>query len=200
MLIVDDIRAGFRLARDCSWELIGVRPDLSTWGKCFANGHPISALLGSNRCREGAGGMYVTGSFWFAAVPMAAALETLRILRTTDYLEHTIALGERLRRGLDAAAEKNGFELRQTGPVQMPQVLFADDRDFRVGFAFADAMLRRGVYTHPWHNMFMCAAMTNADVDFALEAADGAFAELRSRKASLEPHPIVVMLLARTDH
>ncbi|MGH1560304.1 aminotransferase class III-fold pyridoxal phosphate-dependent enzyme [Caulobacter segnis] len=44
LLIVDDVRAGFRLARDCSWSLVNVKPDLSTWGKAIANGHPISAL------------------------------------------------------------------------------------------------------------------------------------------------------------
>jgi glutamate-1-semialdehyde 2,1-aminomutase len=200
MLIVDDIRAGFRLARDCSWEPLGVRPDLSTWGKCFANGHPISALLGSDRCRRGAGGMYVTGSFWLSAVPMAAALETLQILRSTDYLERTVALGERLRRGLDAAATQHGFTLRQTGPVQMPQVLFADDPDFRTGFAFAEAMLSRGVYTHPWHNMFLSAAMTDADIDFALEAAGGAFAQVRAAKASLAPHPLVAAMVRKPAH
>ncbi|MEO8812517.1 MAG: aminotransferase class III-fold pyridoxal phosphate-dependent enzyme, partial [Caulobacteraceae bacterium] len=47
LLVVDDVRAGFRIARDCSWSTVGVEPDLSTWGKCIANGHPISALLGS---------------------------------------------------------------------------------------------------------------------------------------------------------
>lgn len=200
MLVLDDIRAGFRLARDCSWEPLGVRPDLSTWGKCFANGHPISALLGADRCRSGAGSMYVTGSFWFSAVPMAAALATLEILRTSDYLERIVALGERLRHGLDAAAARHGFALRQTGPVQMPQVLFADDPDLRVGFAFAEAMLARGVYVHPWHNMFLCGAMTTADVDMAVQAADDAFAEVAAAGARLEPHPLVVMLLGMRAH
>ena len=200
LLVVDDIRAGFRLARDCSWEPLGVRPDLSTFGKCFANGHPISALLGSDRCRDAAGSIYVTGSFWFSAVPMAAALATLEILRTTDYLERIVALGDRLRRGLDTAAATHGFTLRQTGPVQMPQVLFADDPDFRLGFAFGEAMLARGVYVHPWHNMFLCAAMTESDIDLAVAAADGAFADVRARHASLEPHPLVVMLLAMRAH
>lgn len=200
MLVVDDIRAGFRLARDGSWEPLGVRPDLSTWGKCFANGHPISALLGSDRCRDGAAGMYATGSFWFAAVPMAAALATLRILRTTDYLERLVALGERLRRGLDAAAARHGFTLRQTGPVQMPQILFADDPDVRVGFAFAEAMLQRGVYVHPWHNMFLCAAMTEADIDGAIAAADGALAQVRATIGALTPHPLVVRLLQVLGH
>ena len=86
VLIVDDVRAGFRLIRDCSWELVGVRPDMSCWGKSFANGHPISALLGNDRCREGASHIYVTGSFWFAAVPMAAGVETLKILRESEIL------------------------------------------------------------------------------------------------------------------
>lgn len=195
MLIVDDVRAGFRLTRDCSWELVGVRPDLSTWGKSFANGHPISALLGSDSCRTGAQSIYATGSFWFSAVPMAAALETLKILRTTDYLEHTVQLGEQLRSGLNTVATRHGFSLRQTGPVQMPQILVCDDPDFRIGFAWAEEMLKRGVYVHPWHNMFLNAAMAEADIAEAIAAADGAFAAVRANLAALQPHPVVLALI-----
>lgn len=196
MLIVDEVRAGFRLARGSSWSELGVQPDLSAWGKCFANGHPISALLGSDRCREGAGAIYATGSFWLSAVPMAAAIETLRIIRESDYLEHSVALGERLRAGLDLAASKQGFTLRQTGPVQMPQIMFADDPDFRVGYGWAEEMLAHGIYMHPWHNMFLCASMTEADIDATVAAADEAFAAVAARRATLEPHPILVVLAA----
>ncbi len=196
MLIVDDVRAGFRIARDCSWEAVGVRPDLSCWGKCFANGHPISALLGADTCRKGAGAIYATGSFWFSAVPMAAALCTLKIIRETDYLEHLERLGARLRAGLDEAAAAAGFRLRQTGPVQMPQILFEDDPDFRTGFAWGEAMLARGIYTHPWHNMFLCAAMTEADIDATIAAARGAFDDLAARRGALAPHPVVAAMLA----
>jgi len=198
MLIVDEVRAGFRLARGSSWSELGVQPDLSAWGKCFANGHPISALLGSDSCRDGAGSIYATGSFWLSAVPMAAAIETLRIIRESDYLEHMVALGERLRPGLDAAAAKHGFTLRQSGPVQMPQIMFDDDPDFRVGYGWAEEMLARGVYMHPWHNMFLCAAMTDADIDLTLTAADDAFAALAARRGELAPHPILVALAAAT--
>lgn len=197
-LIIDDVRAGFRLARDCSWELVGVRPDLSAWGKSFANGHPISALLGSDNCRRGAGAVYATGSFWFSAVPMAAAIETLRLIRETDYLERTIVLGDQLREGLHAAAAEHGFSLRQTGPVQMPQVLFDDDPDFRFGFAWAEEMLARGVYVHPWHNMFLCGAMDADDIDFAIDAARGAFAAVRDTHDTIQPHPLMSFVLA--DH
>lgn len=195
MLIIDEVRAGFRLARGSSWSALGVKPDLSAWGKCFANGYPISALLGANSCREGAGAIYATGSFWLSAVPMAAAIETLRIIRDSDYLEHTVGLGERLRNGLDAIAAKHGFALRQTGPVQMPQIMFADDPDFRRGYAWVEEMLARGIYMHPWHNMFLCAAMTQADIDSTIEAADGAFAALAARADRLTPHPALQALL-----
>ena len=198
MLIVDEVRAGFRLARGSSWSELGVQPDLSAWGKCFANGHPISALLGSDSCREGAGSIYATGSFWLSAVPMAAAIETLRIIRESDYLEHMVRLGDRLRAGLDAAATRQGFTLRQTGPVQMPQIMFADDPDFRVGYGWAEEMLARGIYMHPWHNMFLCAAMTDADIALTIAAADTAFAALAARRGELAPHPILVALAAAT--
>lgn len=196
MLIVDEVRAGFRIARGSSWTALGVHPDLSSWGKCFANGHPISALLGSDRCREGAGAIYATGSFWLSAVPMAAAIETLRIIRETDYLEHIIAIGERLRDGLDGAAAKHGFTLRQTGPVQMPQIMFDGDPDFRIGYAWAEEMLARGIYVHPWHNMFLCAAMTEADIDRTIDAADAAFAAVVARGDNIPPHPILTALAA----
>jgi glutamate-1-semialdehyde 2,1-aminomutase len=57
-------------------------------------------------------------------------------------------------------------------------------------------MLARGIYMHPWHNMFLCAAMTEADIDATLAAADAAFAAVAARRATLGPHPILVMLAA----
>jgi glutamate-1-semialdehyde 2,1-aminomutase len=125
------------VARDCSWSLVGVKPDLSAWGKCIANGHPISALLGSEKARAAAADIFVTGSFWYASSPMAAGLETLKLVNNTDYLERIERLGLQLRDGLNERAAKAGFHLRQTGPVQMPLFLFDDDPDLRLGFSGA---------------------------------------------------------------
>jgi glutamate-1-semialdehyde 2,1-aminomutase len=187
LLIVDDVRAGLRLARDCSWSRIGIRPDLSSWGKCIANGHPISALLGAETARKAASQVYTTGSFWFQAAPMAAALETLKLVRESDYLERLQSLGDRLADGLRARASAAGFGFRVSGPVQMPLFLFDDDPDLRKGFCWSSEMLARGVYVHPWHNMFMCAAMTEADIDGALDAAEASFAALKGQAATLAP-------------
>lgn len=196
MLVIDEVRAGFRMVRDCSWSLVGVKPDLSCWGKSLGNGQPLSVLLGADSCRDGAGAIYATGSFWFAGVPMAAAIETLRVVRESDYLEQMIVLGDRLRAGLDAAAAKHGFALRQSGPVQMPLIMFADDPDVRFGYAWAQEMLARGVYVHPWHNMFLCAAMTQADIDVAIAAADASFAAIAARRAEIEPSPVLMAMIA----
>ncbi len=187
LLVVDDVRAGFRLVRDCSWSRLGIQPDLSSWGKCIANGHPISVLLGSNKARKAAAAIYVTGSFWYQAAPMAAGLETLRLIRETDYLERITGLGERLRAGLTERAGAAGFGFRQTGPGTMPLFLFDDDPDLRKGFCFASEMLARGVYVHPWHNMFLCAAMTEADIDGALDAAEASFGALKTQVRDLAP-------------
>jgi glutamate-1-semialdehyde 2,1-aminomutase len=187
LLVVDDVRAGFRLARDCSWSRLGIAPDLSCWGKCFANGYPISALLGSEHVRAAAARIFVTGSFWFSAVPMAAGLATLRRIKETDYLERMIATGERLRSGLEERARAHGFSLRQTGPAQMPQILFDEDPDFRIGYAWVVECLKRGAYFHPYHNMFISAAHTGADIDAALEAADLAFEAVRRKRGDIQP-------------
>jgi len=71
--------------------------------------------------------------------------------------------------------------------VTMPLFLFDEDPDLRKGFCFASEMLDRGVYTHPWHNMFLCAAMTDADIEGLLDAAEGAFGALKRRAPDLAP-------------
>jgi len=187
LLIVDDVRGGLRIARDCSWSVVGVQPDLSSWGKCIANGHPISALMGSNKARHAAASIFVTGSFWYAGAPMAAGLATLKLVNETNYLEQIEGLGLRLRDGLHQRAAAHGFSLRQTGPAQMPLFLFDEDPDLRMGFCWSSEMLKRGVYVHPWHNMFLCAAMTAQDIDGALDAADASFAVLKTQRSALEP-------------
>lgn len=196
LLIIDEVRAGFRLARDGSWTAYGVQPDLSCWGKAIGNGHPISALLGSEKARAAAAKPFLTGTYWFSAVPMAAAVATLAAIRNTDYLERTIRLGSALRDGLQQQAARHGFTLRQTGPVQMPQIFFEDDPDFRFGYGWVAHALRRGVYLHPFHNMFICAALSDEDVRETLDKTDDAFEALRRDAPTLGPVPQIRDMLA----
>ncbi|BDG74449.1 aminotransferase class III-fold pyridoxal phosphate-dependent enzyme [Roseomonas fluvialis] len=175
-LILDDVRARFRLHLGGSWETIGVRPDLAAYSKAIANGHALAAVTGNEDFRDAATRIYTTGSFWCAAVPMAAAVATLAELQRIDGPGHMRAMGERLRAGLDALAARHGIGIRQSGPPQMPLLLFDDDTEWRRGSVFCAAALRAGAYFHPKHNMFLSCAHTAADIDLALQAAEEGFA------------------------
>src|SRR5690606_4247029 len=100
VLILDDVRAGFRLDVAGSWERLGVQPDLSAYSKAIANGYPLSAITGSDSLRDAATRVYVTGSFWFSGAPMAAAVATIRQLRDTDAMSLIERAGIQLREGL----------------------------------------------------------------------------------------------------
>lgn len=181
-LILDDVRAGFRLHMGGSWELVGVRPDLAAWSKAIANGHALAMVTGNNRFREAATQVFVTGSFWTGAVAMAAAIATIGKLKRIDGIAHMRAMGERLREGLTAQARAHGLPLRQSGPPQMPVLLFEGDTDRSVGWRFCTEALKRGVYLHATHTLFLSAAHTTGDIDRALEATDAAMAAVaRSR-------------------
>lgn len=178
VLILDDVRCGFRLDIAGSWESMGVRPDLSAWSKAIANGYALAAVTGTDSLRDAASRIYATGSFWFSAASMAAAVATITELRETDALERIARAGQRLRDGLAAQASAHGFEVIQSGPVQMPLLRFAGDDDFTLTRRWTDEAGARGVYVHPYHNWFLAASHTDADIDEALDRTDGAFAAL----------------------
>jgi len=177
-LIVDDVRAGFRLHLGGSWELVGVKPDLSAWSKAIANGYALGAVTGNDRFREAAGRVFITGSFWCGSVSMAAALASIRKMKDIGAVDIMQRMGQRLRDGIAAQAKSHGVALQQSGPVQMPVILFDNDDDRRKGWLFCTEALKRGIYLHATHTMFLSAAHAAADIDRTLEATDAALAEV----------------------
>jgi glutamate-1-semialdehyde 2,1-aminomutase len=178
-LILDDVRCGFRLSLQGSWEPVGVRPDLSAFSKAIANGYPLAAVVGRDSFRDAVRQVFATGSFWFAAVPMAAALATITTLRDTDALARLASAGDALRHGLATQAESYGVRVRQTGPVQMPFLSFVGDTEYQRARLFTGEAVKRGVYLHPRHNWFLSAAHSQEDINDALEVTDIAFAKVR---------------------
>ncbi|MCW2638557.1 MAG: aminotransferase class-III, partial [Dactylosporangium sp.] len=107
------------------------------------------------------------------------AVATINELRDSDALPRMAEVGQRLRDGLAAQATAHGFVVRQSGPVQMPLLMFDGDTDFQLARVWTREAVTRGVYLHPWHNWFMSAAHTHDDVVDALARTDEAFAALR---------------------
>ena len=60
----------------------------------------------------------------------------------------------------------------------MPVVLFDDDPERKKGWLFCTEALKRGVFLHPAHTMFLSAAHSDADIDRALAATDEAMREV----------------------
>jgi len=181
-LILDDVRCGFRLHVGSSWELIHVMPDLSAWSKAIANGYALAAVLGSERFREGATTVYTTGSFWFSAVAMAAGVATIQALTDDDAIGRMIRMGDGLRSGIAEQADAFGIAIKQTGPVQMPYLTFDDDGPgvYELANRFTSVALRHGLFIHPRHNWFVSAAMSDDDLERALDATQAAFSEVWS--------------------
>jgi glutamate-1-semialdehyde 2,1-aminomutase len=180
-LILDDVRCGFRLHLGSSWEPLGVDPDLSAWSKAIANGHPLAAVLGNDAFRDGARQVFATGSFWFSAVPMAAAIATITALDQERAVEAMERNGAALRAGILAQASAWDLPVNYTGPPAMPYLTFAGDEGHALGDVFAARALSGGAFLHPRHNWFVSAAMTGDDLALVLQATDQAFAAVRKR-------------------
>lgn len=183
-LILDEVRCGLRLSMGGSWESLGVEPDLSCWSKAIGNGYAIASVLGSEALRDAAGKVFVTGSFWFSAVAMAAALATLDALEREGGSEKMAMTGAELWAGWEEQATAAGVDVRISGPVEMPYVTFAGDRDHGLGDVFSGECLRRGLYLHPRHNWFLSTALGEDEVSAVLRATDRAFEAVGALVAS----------------
>ena len=178
LLIMDDIRANFRLNRAGSHVEFGAHPDLICMGKSIANGSPLGVLLGSKAMKSTAASFFITGTFWTASAPMTMAVRTLEEMDRVDVIAHTRRVGELLCAGLTAAASESGFSITMSGPPSMPFMTFDEDPDLTLNQAFCALMARRGVYLHPHHNWFLSYAHRESDIETTVDRARVAFRAL----------------------
>jgi glutamate-1-semialdehyde 2,1-aminomutase len=179
IFILDDIRAGFRLHLGGSHRYFDFEPDMTCFSKALGNGYPISAALGREELRVAASRVFLTGSFWHSAVPMAAALACLQVLERDDAIAKMQKLGTLLLDGLQERATRHGLQVRVSGPSSLPMMRFSNETNLFRQQRFCAETVRRGVFFHPHHNWFMSAAMSETDIEQALAVADEAFAIVR---------------------
>jgi glutamate-1-semialdehyde 2,1-aminomutase len=182
VLVVDDVRAGFRLDIAGSDHYFGFEADLICFCKALANGYNVSALCGKEFLKNTVSGMSYTGSYWLSAVPFAAGIACINKMKQLDMPRTLIEKGEKLKSGLIAAAEQSGFDLRVTGALTLPYLRLADDPSLKLHQAWIAECVRRGVFFTTHHNHFINAAMTEADIRETVEVAEEAFRVLAERK------------------
>ena len=89
MLIFDEVKTGFRLARGGAQEYFGVTADLAAYAKAMGNGFPVSAVAGRDDIMAMVEPGHVAhgGTYCGNVVAATAAAATLEIIETQPVLE-----------------------------------------------------------------------------------------------------------------
>jgi glutamate-1-semialdehyde 2,1-aminomutase len=180
VLVVDDVRAGFRLDIHGSDHYFGFEADLICFCKALANGHNVSALCGKDFLKNTISGMSYTGSYWLSAVPFAAGIACIEKMKRLNITELLKQKGELLRDGLVAAGKKYGFDLRVSGALALPYLRITNTDNLILHQKWIAECVKRGIFFTNHHNHFMNAAMTDADIKETVEIADEAFRVLEN--------------------
>ena len=189
VLIFDEVKTGFRIARGGAQEYFGVKADLVTYAKAMANGFPIAAIGGKQEVmmviepgRVAHGGTY-TGN----VVGTAAADATLEILETQPVIETIFQRGQQLVDGIHEILTRAGIPHVVTGlPSTFSFILGVEEEptDFRAylqGDAalyerLVMALIEQGVMPdcdgrEPW---FLCYSHSEQDIAETLTAFEDA--------------------------
>ena len=174
IVIVDDVRTGFRINLQGSHKEFGFSPDLVCLGKAMANGYPISALVGKNSLKDAANKVYFSGTQFFNSAPMAASKATLEELQKVNAIEIMNANGKKLKQDLVSAANEFGINMNVTGVPSMPYFRIEDqNKDFHI--RWTDECLSRGLYLTSYHNHFLSVAHGEAQINEIVKIASESF-------------------------
>lgn len=183
LFVLDEIRSGFRLAIGGAQAYFGLDPDLAAFGKAMANGHAISALTGRREVMRHILDLGLTVTYYRSPDAMAAALATLDQIVERGVPDRLDRLGRRLFAGLGDAFAASGVAGGPIGLPATPFIRFEHEEEAARARAmryFCNGMLERGILMTPAHHWFLCAAMTEADMDRTAAAAAEVLSQMRS--------------------
>ena len=179
LLIIDEVKSGFRVAKGGAQSLYGIYGDLSTYAKAMGNGYPVAAFGGRAEVMDvvgsGPGAVVHGGTYTGNLVGLSAAHKTLDLLSHTDALQTINHTGERLQALLGRVFTAAGVEHAFAGPPAMFGIHFSASvptnyRDWRKTNSalynrFAWGLIDRGFMLEPdsrepW---FVCEAHQHMD-------------------------------------
>lgn len=132
VLVFDEMISGIRFDLRGAHHLLGVQPDLATFGKAIGNGFAISVLAGRRDLMELGGIRHdrervflLSQTHGSETTGLAACLATLAECDKLDVTSHIWALGSRLVAGVRAVAAEEGVadHVRMLGYDCNPQLL-----------------------------------------------------------------------------
>lgn len=187
VLIIDEVKSGFRVAKGGAQELYGIHADLTTYAKAMGNGYPVAAFGGKAHVMDVVGshpgGVVHGGTYTANLVALSAAHATLKILAETNAQQTINHAGEQIQAVLGRVFTAAGLEHAFAGPPAMFGIHFSatvptNYRDWRVTNSelyrkFAWELIARGVMLEPdsrepW---FICEAHQHMDLGWLEEVA-----------------------------
>lgn len=196
VLIFDEVMTGFRVARGCAQERLGVTPDLTCLGKIVGGGMPLAAYGGRAEimnCVAPLGPVYQAGTLSGNPIATAAGRATLQLIKEQpdlyDRLEKQSAkLQDGLKRLAEAAgvvtcSERVGSMMTmffQAGPVVDYDSAKRSDTE-RYG-EFFRGMLHQGIYLAPsqFEAAFVGSAHGDEEIEETLAAAQKVLSKIDS--------------------
>jgi glutamate-1-semialdehyde 2,1-aminomutase len=180
LLIFDEVISGFRLARGGAAEVLGIAPDLATFGKVIGGGMPVGAFGGARAIMARLapdGDTYQAGTLSGNPVAMAAGVATLDLLTRESAWQRLETRGAELERLVRPVLEAARFpvQLVRAGSLfwlslhsaGAPRTAAALTQQEAARFAaLFHAMLERGVYLPPsaYETCFLSLAHSGADL------------------------------------
>ena len=196
VLILDEVMSGFRASRLGSYPFHEVDADLVTFGKVIGGGMNVAAFGGKAKimdCLSPEGAVYQAGTLSGNPVAMSAGIAAISKINSDANLYARLEkLAKRLMDGFKEAAKSAGITIQTEVRGSMFGYFFTehvvknyDDAlksDTKLFAKFHQAMLRRGIYLAPsqFETGFICDAMSEADIDLAVNAAKEAFLEIKA--------------------
>ncbi len=192
LLIMDEVKTGFRVAKGGAQELYGIYADLTTYAKAMGNGYPVAAFGGSANVMDtisfDKGGVTHGGTYTANMVALSAAKATLTILKETDALASIADVGKKIQTVLSRVFTKFGIEHCFAGPDAMFGVHFGSEvpqnyRDWKqtnsdLYTQFAMNLIDNGLMLEPdsrepW---FICEAHKTMDLNWLEQVAEQSMA------------------------
>lgn len=196
ILIFDEVKTGFRVAKGGAQELFRVKPHLTALAKSFGNGYPISAVVGSKEImkKNATRKILHQGTYARNPVSVAAADATIDEIKKGYVHRNIERFGTALMNGIREILHDRKTDGIVQGYPSMFQVLFTKQdsvnnyREFLKCYnerytKLKDQMLKRGVMLGG--PSFTCASHDSQDLQQTLEAFEvslQAFIALRGRR------------------
>jgi glutamate-1-semialdehyde 2,1-aminomutase len=193
LLIMDEVKTGFRVAKGGVQELYGIYADLTTYAKAIGNGYPVAAFGGRTDVMDtisfAENGVTHGGTYTANMVALSAAKATLSVLKETDALATIASVGQKIQVLLSRVFTKFGIEHCFAGPDAMFGVHFGSEvpqnyRDWKqtnsdLYTQFALNLIDNGVMLEPdsrepW---FICEAHQTVDLDWLEKMAEQSMAD-----------------------